>query len=316
MDVTKPEPILSIICPSKNLGNYLQATLDSIYQQDFQNYEIIVVDGGSTDDTVDILKRNQAREARLRFISEPDSGVLEALWKGLKMARGRYVIQTFVSDGFLYKGWFRECCEVLDTLPDVALVWGLRQRMTRADELTHISFEQFHQTDPPQGGEFFFYWMKTGFVLPEPNYCLRREVMERIMPPPDLMSSLCHYALLANFFTQGYQPYFLRHVANYCRQHAGQLGEQENFNGQKRAALNYYKHRRRSYCDLLIAANRPHVFRDGGGRPTTEVKLPGARLPAVLRSTLRAAMTPEIVLRSTLVFEQLRHRVKHLFRRD
>ena len=122
------DPVLSVVCPSKDLGHFLQPTLDSVFDQDFESYELIVVDGGSTDDTVDILRRNRSKDSRLRFVSEPDTGVLEALWKGVRMARGRHVIQTFVSDGFLDRGWFRECCGTLDAMPEVSLVWGFRQQ--------------------------------------------------------------------------------------------------------------------------------------------------------------------------------------------
>ena len=310
------EPRISIICPSRNTGHFLQATLDSIFQQDFDDFEIVVADGGSTDETLDILRRNARRDPRLRFISEPDKGQMDAMGKAASLARGKYLIQTCVSDGFLSPVWLRRCCETLDAMPDVSLVWGLPQRMTEAGKLTRISYPQFHEADPPQKDEFFFYWIKSGFLFPEGNYCIRRQVFRSIFSPTVRIVAFGQLLLNYHFLQRGYQPYFLREVANFGRQHSEQLGERQNRDGSKRAALNHYKFLWRSYRDKLVATHRPHVFRDGRGEPTHEAHLPGRRLPALLRTCLRAPLTPNLVESSTLLFERSRHRVKDLFRRD
>ena len=80
-------PTISIISPSLNLGRFLEPTIQSILNQSYTDYEHIVVDGGSTDNTLPILKKYP----NIRWISEKDSGYQDALIKGMKMARGKYI---------------------------------------------------------------------------------------------------------------------------------------------------------------------------------------------------------------------------------
>ncbi len=82
-------PVISVITVVYNAGEMLRRTLDSIKRQTYTNIETIVVDGGSTDGTVDILMNNQ--DVITRWVSEPDEGLYDAMNKGLSMATGDYV---------------------------------------------------------------------------------------------------------------------------------------------------------------------------------------------------------------------------------
>lgn len=78
---------VSIITPSYNQGKYIEETIKSVMNQDYPDIEHIVVDGGSTDETGDVLKKYP----HLKWISEPDEGQSDALNKGFKMASGDIV---------------------------------------------------------------------------------------------------------------------------------------------------------------------------------------------------------------------------------
>lgn len=84
-------PLLTIIIATFNGAQTLQKTLDSILIQDFQEWEVIVVDGVSTDNTVDIIEGNARRDQRIRYISERDRGVYDAMNKGIGLAKGEWV---------------------------------------------------------------------------------------------------------------------------------------------------------------------------------------------------------------------------------
>jgi glycosyltransferase involved in cell wall biosynthesis len=80
-------PLLSIITPTLNRARYLGEAIESVCAQGFADFEHIIVDGGSTDDTPAVL----ARHPHLRVIREPDKGLYDAMNKGLRAARGKFV---------------------------------------------------------------------------------------------------------------------------------------------------------------------------------------------------------------------------------
>ncbi len=88
-----PEQIkVSVIIPIYNAHEYLPMALESILQQDFSEMEIICVDDGSTDRSLDIIKSFKERDLRIRIITENNAGPAAARNKGLARARGKYVI--------------------------------------------------------------------------------------------------------------------------------------------------------------------------------------------------------------------------------
>ena len=90
----------SIITASLNSGSTIKQTLESIKNQTFPHFEHIVIDGGSEDSTVDILKAAEATY-NLNWISEPDEGIADALNKGVRKSKGQYVIVIQADDRFL-----------------------------------------------------------------------------------------------------------------------------------------------------------------------------------------------------------------------
>ncbi|MEM2568057.1 MAG: glycosyltransferase, partial [Candidatus Bathyarchaeia archaeon] len=88
--MTKNDTLVSIITPSLNQGRFIRETLLSVKSQDYPCIEHIVIDGGSTDDTLMILKRYEGTY-NLRWISEPDEGHSDAVNKGFRMAQGEIV---------------------------------------------------------------------------------------------------------------------------------------------------------------------------------------------------------------------------------
>jgi glycosyltransferase involved in cell wall biosynthesis len=85
------KPFFSIIIPAYNSGKTLSMCLESIENQSFQNFEIIIVDGLSCDDTVFIVKRFKEINPNIHWVSEKDNGIYEAMNKGVKMAKGHWL---------------------------------------------------------------------------------------------------------------------------------------------------------------------------------------------------------------------------------
>ena len=91
---------ISIITATYNSANTLRDTFESVLSQSYQDIEYIVIDGNSTDGTVDLIKEFEPKfNGKLRWISEPDKGLYDAMNKGLKMATGD-VVGILNSDDF------------------------------------------------------------------------------------------------------------------------------------------------------------------------------------------------------------------------
>ncbi|WP_348817795.1 glycosyltransferase family 2 protein [Fontimonas sp. SYSU GA230001] len=116
-------PLVSIIVPSFNQGRFLAQTLDSILAQDHRPLEVLVMDGGSTDETVEVLRRYAAQHPELQWISEPDRGPADAVNKGLARARGLFAgVQS--SDDLYRPGAIREAVAELRADPALTLICG------------------------------------------------------------------------------------------------------------------------------------------------------------------------------------------------
>ena len=82
---------LSIITINRNNAAGLEKTLQSVVSQTFKEFEYIVIDGASTDESVEIIKKHEAEFAHLKWVSEPDSGIYNAMNKGIRMATADYI---------------------------------------------------------------------------------------------------------------------------------------------------------------------------------------------------------------------------------
>ena len=103
-------PLISVVSASYNALEGLKATARSVAEQTYGDAEHIVVDGGSGDGTVDFL---QSLGDRVRWISEPDDGIGDALNKGVAMARGEYVLVLQAEDYFVDAGSLAACARHL-----------------------------------------------------------------------------------------------------------------------------------------------------------------------------------------------------------
>jgi glycosyltransferase involved in cell wall biosynthesis len=112
-------PSITVITPSFNAAATIQATLQSVRAQKYPKLEHLVVDGGSTDGTVEILRAAPG----IRFVSEPDRGLSHALNKGIAMASGE-VVGELNADDVYEPGALRLVGETFGERPDVAWLTG------------------------------------------------------------------------------------------------------------------------------------------------------------------------------------------------
>ena len=123
-------PLVSIVTPSYNQGHFIRQTIESVLGQDYPNIEYWVVDGGSADETVAIL-REYAGDPRFHWMSEPDGGQGDAINKGVRLTHGDLLAWLNADDIYL-PGAVSRAVQALQDHPEAALVYGHAALIDRA----------------------------------------------------------------------------------------------------------------------------------------------------------------------------------------
>ncbi|MBE9179728.1 glycosyltransferase [Oculatella sp. LEGE 06141] len=161
-------PKISIITPSYNQAQFLEATLQSVLDQNYPNLEYIVIDGGSTDGSVDIIQRYADR---LHYwVSEPDRGQTEALEKGFQKATGD-ILGWLCSDDLLEPWTLKDIADLFSNQPSMQVVYG---------DTTWIDTDG--QTIKPRKELPFnrFIFLYEHNFIPQPSTFWRRSLYEKV----------------------------------------------------------------------------------------------------------------------------------------
>ena len=134
-------PRITVVTPSFNQAAFLERTILSIVNQNYPNLEHIIVDGGSTDGSVDIIRKYEKHLAW--WVSEPDEGQSQAINKGLKRATGDWVAWQN-SDDLYYPGTFYELAAAAKKFPQAGLIIGDVMLIDEAD----VPFREMRYTKP------------------------------------------------------------------------------------------------------------------------------------------------------------------------
>lgn len=173
----------SIVTPSYNQAEFLEETIRSVLDQDYPEIEYAVIDGNSTDGSVDIIRRY---EDRLAFwASEPDEGQADAINKGWGRCTGD-VLAFLNSDDYYLPGALQKVAEVFERHSEVGVVYGQAYWVSadgRVLSKTSVHVDSQAMLDSFQG-------------LPQPATFVRRDVLEKVGP----LDPSFHFALDGEFF--------------------------------------------------------------------------------------------------------------------
>ena len=197
-------PSIAIVTPSYNTGRYIGAAVRSVLEQDYPHVEYVVMDGGSTDGTVDVLR---SFGPRLQWVSKRDKGQSDAINRGFARTRGD-VLGWLNSDDTYAPGAFRAAAEVFAARPDVDLVYG---------DATYTDHEGRHvanclHVEPFSRRRLFDY---SDFIV-QPAAFFRRRMFEKVGGVDVSIHYAMDYDLWLRMVAAGAKVVYLRRVlANF-----------------------------------------------------------------------------------------------------
>lgn len=162
-------PLVTIIVPSFNQGRFIKETLDSILSQDYRPIELLVLDGGSTDQTVSVLESYNARP-ELKWWSEADNGVVDAVNRGLERASGE-IISIQSSDDLYLPGAITAAAGFLTEYSNVALVYGDVELINERSEVVGRDILQTFNLK---------HYLGRFSYIPQPSAFFRAEIVREI----------------------------------------------------------------------------------------------------------------------------------------
>jgi len=178
---------ISVLTPSYNSGAYIIKSIQSVLDQTYKDWEHIVVDGGSTDNTVEILKSYE----HLKWVSEPDKGQSDAMNKAFKMCKGEFIVYLNADDYF-YPTAFSIIIKKFKAQPNIDMIVG------------NLHIEKSGKLQPRTNATIS--WkdlsvLKGRFPLNPVSYAYKRQVQKQIGHfPVDEHYTMDYWFLLRAFY--------------------------------------------------------------------------------------------------------------------
>ncbi len=203
---TIPRSKVSIVTPSFNQAEFLEETILSVLGQDYPYTEYIIIDGGSSDDSVDIIRQYEDQLAY--WVSEPDRGQTDAINKGCRLATGD-IIAYINSDDVYCPLAISKVVNYFMKSPDVSMVYG---------DALHIDREGALMSIVRTGEIDLVRYLSNQFYLPQPAVFFKRRVLDEIGyfdPHYNLAMDKEFWTRVLLNFKGGYLPDFLAKLRIY-----------------------------------------------------------------------------------------------------
>ena len=165
-------PTVSVVMPAYNASQFLDEAVCSVLDQTFRHFELIIVDDGSADDTAGILQKYARADSRVKVIRQANEGMIIALNRGCRLARGRYIARMDADDISLPRRIERQI-DFLDRHPEIGILgtWA-----SRIDENGRVVGDWCLSPNPKVLKWYHFFHV----CVIHPTAIMRREVLEKL----------------------------------------------------------------------------------------------------------------------------------------
>lgn len=189
--------LISVIIPAYNASRFIKETIDSVLQQSYSEFELIIVNDGSTDDTLQLVKEMQTNDARIKLFDKENEGVCKARNDGYKISKGEFIL-FLDADDVLDQSMFDKCISIFQTSESIKAIYTKGQIIDQNSKQQEIFLEAKTIVN-----EIDMLEWKEGFMPTPSCTLLKRSVVDNI--------GLWDPA----FSTAADQDFFIR-VSNFC----------------------------------------------------------------------------------------------------
>jgi glycosyltransferase involved in cell wall biosynthesis len=171
-------PRITVVTPSLNQGGFLEETIRSVLLQGYPNLEYMIMDGGSTDTTLDVIRRYEPWIEH--WVSEKDQGQSQAINKGFQKATGEFVM-WLNADDLLFRDALNKVGHALRLLPDAGMIYGTGVKIdAEGNVLKRIPFRPYDEM-----------LLRTLFFILQPSSLVRRSCLIEV----GFLDESFHYAM-------------------------------------------------------------------------------------------------------------------------
>ena len=162
---------ISIVTPCFNTEKTISDTLESILLQTYHDYEVLIIDGGSKDNTIEVVKRYEQKfNGKLKWVSEKDNGLFDAMNKGIKMATGEIISLLNADDVYAHSNVLSEVNEAFKTFKTD----GVYGDLTYVSENDTTKIIRYWRAGKFKRGKLYFGW-----TAPHLSLFLKKDVYEK-----------------------------------------------------------------------------------------------------------------------------------------
>lgn len=201
-------PIFSIITITLNSEKYLSETIESVLQQDYPRKELLVIDGGSKDGTIDIIK---SYGSSVKCISEPDNGISDAMNKGISLSTGDVIVHLHSDDRFK-PGTLSKVSKMFQANPDMKWICGNGEFIdSNGRTIKEIRFKKYSYKK-----------LKSHNFIVHPSVFIKREIFDKV----GLFSTSLNYAMDYDMWLRigkYYEPFQTKETLSSFRLHDASL---------------------------------------------------------------------------------------------
>lgn len=163
--------MISIITATFNSAKTLKDTIQSVLRQTNKDFEYLIIDGGSTDETIDIVKSYESEfSGRLKWVSEKDQGIYDAMNKGIKMASGD-VVGILNSDDYFTSDDILQTVDNAFKSHEIDAIYGDIHFIRDGNPQKCVRYYSSRMFRP--------FWLRFGFMPAHPSFYCKREIFDK-----------------------------------------------------------------------------------------------------------------------------------------